>query len=128
MVSRLSRTICLAAWPAIALVASLALGMGCATAHPKSYEAIKAQRAAAPTAGQKAAPGALPEAKVPSRLSLRQAVGLALAHSPDQEIALARIRQSEALVDRPWPPSGRCYGPRLLPAGRRAQAPICSPP
>ncbi|MBU4605841.1 MAG: TolC family protein, partial [Proteobacteria bacterium] len=107
MFSRLSRKIRPAAWWAAALVASLTLALGCATAQPKSYEAIKAQRAAAPEAGAKATPGALPEAKVPARLSLRQAVGLALAHSPDQDMALARIRQSEALVDQAlaafWP-------------------------
>ena len=100
------------AWPqarlALALGAALALAAGCATAPPRSYEAIKARPAAAPaTPGERAAPGVLPEAKVPARLSLRQAVGLALAHSPDQEMALARIRQSEALVDQAlaafWP-------------------------
>lgn len=107
MFSRLSRKIRPAAWWAAALAASLTLALGCATAQPKSYEAIKAQRTAAPTAGAPEKPGALPEAKVPARLGLRQAVGLALAHSPDQDMALARIRQSEALVDQAlaafWP-------------------------
>lgn len=107
MFFRPSRKIWPQAWPVLALGAALALTAGCATAPPKSYEAIKAQHAAAPVAGERSATGALPEVKVPAKLSLRQAVGLALTHSPDQEMALARIRQSEALVDQAlaafWP-------------------------
>jgi outer membrane protein len=93
--------------PAAVLALALALGAGCAKTQAPNYQAIKADYAAAPVKGERAASGALPEAKVPASLSLRQAVGLALAHSPDQEMALARIRQSEALVDQAlaafWP-------------------------
>ncbi|MCB2191689.1 MAG: TolC family protein [Deltaproteobacteria bacterium] len=107
MISRLPVTIRSAFWLAPVLAALLLLAGGCATAQPRSYQAIKNQHPATLESEKTKGSGALPEAKVPARLSLRQAVGLALDHSPDQEIALARIRQSEALVDQAlaafWP-------------------------
>ena len=107
--AKLSGRVC----SALLLVALMALGLGCAPTQRYQYQAIKQEQAAtpalaAPTAPDKAkAPAAPPELKLPARLDLRQAIGLALAHSPDQQMALARIRQSEALVDRAlaafWP-------------------------
>jgi outer membrane protein TolC len=92
---------------------SLTLAGGCAPQNKYNYQAIKAEHqalASAKPAGAQARPEAPPEVKLPAQLTLRQAIGLALTHSPDQQMALARIRQSEALVDQAlaafWPRLG----------------------
>ncbi len=103
----------------------LLLTGGCGQAGKYQYQAIKQEQAAAakpaPQPGGKQAPQTLPEVKLPARLDLRRAIGLALAHSPDQQMALARIRQSEALVDR----AQAAFWPRLALSGsyQRGDAP-----
>ncbi|MCF8031931.1 MAG: TolC family protein [Desulfarculaceae bacterium] len=107
----------------IALI-GLALLLGCAPASKYSYQSVKQERRAAepaPSAAKGKTPAAPPEVKLPARLDLRAAIGLALAHSPDQQMALARIRQSEALVDR----AQAAFWPRLRLTGsyQRGDAP-----
>ncbi|MFH1059608.1 MAG: TolC family protein [Pseudomonadota bacterium] len=90
----------------------LCLGLAaCAPVERYSYEAVKQEFAAPapspapapapPSAGQAPAPAPAPAGPDWSRpLGLNQAVQVALAHNPEQEMALMRVRQAEALFDQ----------------------------
>jgi outer membrane protein len=86
------------------LLVILAVAFGCAQPKQYSYEAIKAEYGHPPVNANKA-PEKPPEPKpLAGDLTLRSAVGRALAGNPDQEMTLARIGQSEALVDQAMAP------------------------
>ncbi len=79
----------------------LALTAGCAPQRSYTYQAALA-RAGAPPAEKAPAKEAEPDLAGP--LNLRRAIGIALKGNPDRTAALARIRQSEAMVDRAMAP------------------------
>ncbi len=73
---------------------------GCAGPQPPTYQSVR-REFAAPAAQAVTAPdqpAQAPDLSAP--LDLRRAVRLALTHSPGQEMALMRIRQSEAMLDQ----------------------------
>ena len=72
---------------------------GCATRDRYAYDAIRAdtQNAAARPEGQRVNPQTvLPEGP----LSLRDAIRIALVNNPDLQMAAARIRQTDALIEK----------------------------
>ncbi len=89
---------------------SLVLG-GCATTKRYHYQDIKReyQGLATQPVAERGGDQSLPAAggnqlKLSGKLSLERAIELALANNPDQDMAVARIRQSEALVDQAMAP------------------------
>ncbi len=77
---------------------------GCLPAERHSYQSVRQEFSAASWAAAPA-PGPGQEQNQPSvqlgqPLDLRAAIAIALAQNPDQEMALARIRQSEAMLDQ----------------------------
>ena len=75
---------------------------GCATRDRYTYDAIRAdtQNAAARPDGQ----GIHAEAELPDGpLSLQDAIRIALVNNPDLQMAAARIRQTDALIEKSRP-------------------------
>lgn len=95
---------------AVCLCLVLTLAVGCGVGREYDYKsARRALAAEAPAAARstRRVNDPAPAVELPSRLTLRRAVALALAHSPDVDAAMARIRQAEAMVDQTqaafWP-------------------------
>lgn len=84
------------------LVLALGLAFGCAPKERYDYQAVVA-RAGAVRPPEKAAPHRA-EPDLAGPLTLRRAIGIALKGNPDRAAALARIRQSEAMLDRAMAP------------------------
>jgi len=82
---------------------------GCMSAHRYTYaQIIKPHARENPVGSPESPPPPKPDLFSLSKpLSLAQAVRLALTHNPNMDMALARIRQSEALIDEAlaafWP-------------------------
>ncbi|MCB2189363.1 MAG: TolC family protein [Deltaproteobacteria bacterium] len=87
---------------AVALLALAGLLLtGCLAGPSHTYENIRAERLAAETAAPAPSPASQPAPPhLAGPLTLDQALILALTQNPDQDAALARIRQSEALLDQ----------------------------
>lgn len=90
----------------VLLALPLAGGLSaCATAPERfSYANVRQEFSASPTPATAPAaepgPAALPAPDLSRPLDLQTAIRLALAQNPDQEMALMRIRQSEAMLDQ----------------------------
>ncbi len=89
----------------IKVVACLLLCLGlaaCATADRYSYQSIKQELGSPAQAAslEAAAPKPMAASALDHPLDLQAAIRLALAQNPDQEMALMRIRQSEAMLDQ----------------------------
>lgn len=91
------------------LIPLLLFFSGCASKERYTYEQIRAEYTvkkpeSRADAGQPDRPG---EISVPSPLPLKEAVRIALRNNPDMDMAIARIRQSEAMIDEAmaafWP-------------------------
>jgi outer membrane protein TolC len=88
----------------------LLLSTGCFSKDRYSYHRIRSEQGRPLTAGglsdgTEHPPTVLPDSETP--LSLEQAVSIALGNNPDMDVAVARIRQSEAMIDQAlaafWP-------------------------
>lgn len=97
-------------WPLVLvlLLGALAGPAGCASPKRYNYQEVKQEYAASrPAAAGQAGREQATLQTLSGELTLRQAIGRALELNPDQEASLARIRQSEALVDQAmasfWP-------------------------
>ncbi len=88
--------------PALACLLICLAAVGCAPADRYSYQAVKQEFA--PVAPAASPPGPVAQAPpgpdLSQPLDLPGAIRLALAQNPDQEMALMRIRQSEAMLDQ----------------------------
>ena len=91
------------------LIPLLLFFSGCASNERYTYEQIRAEYTVKKPesrahVGQPDRPG---EISVPSPLPLKEAVRIALRNNPDMDMAIARIRQSEAMIDEAmaafWP-------------------------
>jgi outer membrane protein len=83
----------------IGLMLLLALAAGCATQQHYRYDAIREAHRA--DVLRRSGSGTPPLQRIPEGpLSLEEAIRIAVANNPDREMAAARIRQSEALLQR----------------------------
>ncbi|MFH1033431.1 MAG: TolC family protein [Pseudomonadota bacterium] len=91
--------------PALACLCLCLLTAACLTPESYTYQAVKQEFAASrPEPAAAASPGqpqpGQPTPDLSQPLDLPAALAVALAQNPDQEMALMRIRQSEAMLDQ----------------------------